>query len=135
MADLAHVLTIPTARPPGFAGDRPLSANVIEQTAPISALRPVYGAPSLVPAAGFIRQKVTYAAEFYTRAPMRNEYDRVVVWAGASQQQYRAPLGHDPQLQRGRTFGGVSKPYYWNVQAPSLAEVQRFMGGVVNSHG
>jgi hypothetical protein len=130
--DMSNPTLIPTSRPPGYSGDHILSQNALDACAGYYLQRPVYGPPSMISATGIVREKGYAALEFYTHAPERNQYDHVVVWLGKTDGKYAAPPNIGVATQRARTFGGYGPPYYQNLQAPSLSEVARRMGGVVN---
>ena len=145
MPDLSNPLLIPTNRATGRAvtldstRDAPATANVLAAYEAYYRRRPVYGRPSEQYATGINpspRDAMVNVQEYHVAPPDRAEFQRrQVVWRGApTNTAYRQPLGNDVDAQRHRTFGGFGAPYYQALQAPSLNDVARYMGGIINAH-
>lgn len=132
MPDTAHPLLIPTAQPPNMIGTPKLSMDALAAVHPLTGRTTIYGRPSEQPAVGFVRAPIERGIFFHTQAPDRAEYDRVVVWLGATNVKFRAPLGSSVSAQRNRTFGGYGPPYYQARRAPNQNDIARAVGGLIN---
>lgn len=139
MPDLAHPLLVYTNGNQGrqsadtMTRTPPISENVLAEAAPYYRRTPVYGRPSEQYATALYREQVVNVQAYHVSPPDRAEFQRrQIVWYARSQGKSRAPLGNDVQTQLHRTFGGFSKPYYQALKAPSLNDVARYMGGVIN---
>lgn len=135
--DLRNPLLVPTAHAPGHTGMTRVSGNVIASVEPYYRRKAIYGRPSEQPSTGFFpapRDARVYVQEFHVSPPDRGEFRRrQVLWYGApTNRGYRAPLGSDVYTQVHRTFGGQPMPYYAALAAPTLNDVAKYMGGVIN---
>jgi hypothetical protein len=132
--DFRNPLLVPTAHAPGVTGNVRISANAIAAVEPYYRRKAIYGRPSEQPATGLYREMVQNTQAFHVSPPDRAEFQRrQVVWRGAPDSKgFRAPLGSDVYSQQHRTFGGQPMPYYQALAAPSLNDVAKYMGGVIN---
>jgi hypothetical protein len=133
MAQFNDPLLISTARRPGFSGDVRLSPNAIEAAEPYYRRTAVYGRPSEQPSTGSFREHVVAMQRFHISPPDRAEFRHAQkIWGGAPSRTSRSPVNSSVAWQTHRTFGGVSQPYYQVLAAPTLNDVARYMGGVIN---
>jgi hypothetical protein len=80
-----------------------------------------------------MREHVVNVQAWHVSPPDRAEFQhRQVIWGGAPSRTSRAAVDSSVAWQSHRTFGGVSQPYYQALQAPTLNDVAKYMGGVVN---
>lgn len=135
MAQFNDPLLIPTARRPGFSGDVGLSPNAIEAAEPYYRRTRVFGQPSEQPSTGTFREHVVSIQRFHISPPDRAEFRRPqMLWRGVNdyKPRGRAAVNSSVAWQTHRTFGGISQPYYQALAAPTLNDVAKYMGGIIN---
>jgi hypothetical protein len=131
MAQTKSPLLLPTSHPAGYAGEAPRDQAVLQSDRRYWERELIYGAPSVVPSTMVVR---VHASEFQPYAAKRElpDYAYPVAWLTRTPVNSVGPINSSVAWQRNRTFGGVSPNYYQPLAAPSLDEVSRYMGGLVN---
>lgn len=131
MSQTRTPLQVPIAHPISYHGEAPRDQAVLQSDRAYWARELIYGAPSVVPTTMSVRQHAaTYQA--YAARPDWENYEHVVVWLTRTPYESRPPIGYSVAQQRARSFGGTSPMFYQALAAPTLDEVARHFGGVMN---